>query len=127
MSLRGLRLALAPIALALGAAPAAFASTLSTPLVSAGTDGQIICIATNVGTKPAEVSAEAVNLSGEALTFELNFCNNATLAPKASCYARLAAGADGACIFTYRGTVKAALQVYDLDAEVASAIIPATR
>jgi hypothetical protein len=127
MSIRITRLALGLVALGLGTASAASASTLSTPLVSAGTDGQIICIATNVGTKPAEVSVEAVDLSGDALTFELNFCNNATLQPRASCYARLAAAAEGACIFTYRGTVKAALQVYDVDDNVLSAIIPATR
>jgi hypothetical protein len=93
--------------------------------VSAG-DGYLICIATNVGSKPAEVTVEAVDLSRNARTFDLNVCGG-TLAPRASCYARLEAGEDAACIFTYRGTVKAALQVFDADAGVVSGIIPAAR
>jgi hypothetical protein len=127
LSIRSIHVAsvLVALAFALGAAPAASASALSTPLVAAG-DGQLICIATNVGTKAAEVSVEAVDISGNARTFELNFCSG-TLAPRASCYARLEVGDDAACIFTYRGTVKAALQVFDPAAGVVSAIVPAAR
>jgi hypothetical protein len=125
MSIRSTRSALVLVALALGTASAASASTLSTALLSAG-DGYLICVATNVGTKPAEVEVEAVDLSGNSRTFDLNVCGG-TLAPRASCYARLEVGEDGACIFTYRGSIKAIIQAFDPGTGVVSAVAPASR
>lgn len=124
MSIRSSCFGLAVLALAAGMAPAAQASTLSTPLFSAGSD-YLVCTATNVGTKPAEVTVEATDISGNPRTFDLNICGG-TLPPRASCYARLEVGEDAACFFTYRGTIKAMIQLFDTVNGVVSSV-PATR
>jgi len=124
MSIRSFRFGLALLVLAAGMAPAARAATLSTPLFSAGTD-YLVCTATNVGTKPAEVTVEATDISGNPRTFDISTCG-ATLPPRASCYARLEVGEDAACFFTHRGTIKAMIQLFDtVDGVVSS--VPATR
>lgn len=113
MSIRSMAQAFVLVALGWGAATAAAAATLSTPLFSSA-GGYLVCTATNVGTKPAQVEIEAVDSSGNPRTFDLNVCGS-TLAPRASCYARLEMGEDAACFFTYSGRIKAVIQLFDAD------------
>jgi hypothetical protein len=108
----------------LGGALTAQAGQLSTPAFFVGAGTTVMCVATNAGTKPAEVVVTARQpATGIEIPFAISTC--ATLDPGESCLAQLPADTDAACFFTVKGKVKASINVYD--GNTLRAALPATR
>jgi hypothetical protein len=90
-------------------------ATLATPLViNNGTDFPL-CVATNIGTKNATVTVEFKDGTGAVQTPIAASCGTVpvTLTPGRYCFNRYATGADGYCVVSAKGKVRAALEVYD--------------
>jgi hypothetical protein len=71
-------------------APAAHATTLSTPIMGPTTGGAFVCWVSNVGTKPAKVTVALYRVDGSAITPTANDCDTGfggVLPPGATCSA----------------------------------------
>jgi hypothetical protein len=113
-------------ALLLLAAGIAGAATLGTPVVGPGPGRIIQCVATNLGTSPADASIELFDPAGGAVVPVSDGCAVASpLTARASCAATALSGQVVGCIVRSRSKhVRAALEVFDgLDLVTA---VPAT-
>jgi hypothetical protein len=120
-----LRFTTALIAAFILARGVADAATLSTPLVGAGTDRVIQCIATNVGLKPAEVSITLYDANGDEMIPTSDSCAPAPIGPHASCASQAPPSQVAACVVESSSrSIRAAIEVFD-GPDVVS-VVPAT-
>jgi len=119
--------ALATFALVLSSAPDAGAATvLSTPFVPANNGQKLLCLATNVGSKPIQVTAALFSVNGVAVTPLVDSCSPVSLQPMQSC---LVTFNDGClCIVTSSSSkVRADIILLNGTTGAVEAVAPATK
>jgi hypothetical protein len=108
----------------------AHAVTLSTPNVAVGVAQTNLCIVTNVGTTPAEVSVELFSAGGFKVVPTNDNCGAfPTQDPHARCFVIAPQGEDVSCVIQSSSrNVRGALEVQDTSTNSASlvAVVPAT-
>jgi hypothetical protein len=108
----------------------AHAVTLSTPHVFIGDTQQSICVVTNVGTTPAEVSAEIFNEDGlKVVPSNDNCAAFPTQNPHRRCFVIAPAGVNVSCVIQSSSrNVRGALEVEDSSTNTFSlvTVVPAT-
>lgn len=100
------------------------AAQLNTPALYVAGTQSIHCIATNGGTKPADVAVTARNTSGGIVSNVISTCP-AQPQPFASCVVLVPADTDAACFFDVRGKIRASINLV-ANNQIQSSL-PATR
>ena len=108
----------------LGGAVTVRAAELSTPAMYVAGTQSIYCIATNGGSKPAEVAVTVRNTSGGIVSNVTSTCP-AQLQPFASCVVVVPADTDAACFFDVGGKIRASINLV-ANNQIQSSL-PATR
>lgn len=92
------------------AEPVAAADLFTPPLLAPTAQQRLVCIANNVGPKPAPITVTIVNTEDGSTAAE-NAC--ATVAPAAACVATVVGTVNGACKVHAKNRVRGALWLQD--------------